>query len=229
MSIFDGMRRLTKIGIFTTISWVLLMLVVVCLKWNSTSNMGLNEWGDFLAGLSAPLALLWLVIGYFQQAEELRLNTAALKAQQSELARQVKETAILSKSSERQAMASESLASLSQEDSLRDERNRQAQAKPKLVIDSSLRSKEGLAIFFKNIGSTVSEVSFQSDSFEDCHFSHRDVWKIDQKGELFIFYEGGLNLDFPMTLILEYRNVYDQVGKNKYEILSENEFILIDD
>ena len=49
--------------------------------------MTLNEWGDFLAGTTAPLALFWLVIGYFQHGEELRLNTEALNAQKEELRR----------------------------------------------------------------------------------------------------------------------------------------------
>ncbi len=69
-----------------------------------------NEWGDFLAGGTAPLALLWLVIGYFQHGEGLSLNTEALKTQQEELRRQVEETASLAKNSERQAKAAEKLA-----------------------------------------------------------------------------------------------------------------------
>lgn len=36
----------------------------------------LNEWGDLLAGLFAPLAFLWLVVGYFQQGQELRNQIA---------------------------------------------------------------------------------------------------------------------------------------------------------
>jgi len=68
--------------------------------------------GDFLAGATAPLALLWLVIGYFQHGDELRINTIVLEAQQKELQLQVKETATLAKSSERQAMAAEMLAQI---------------------------------------------------------------------------------------------------------------------
>lgn len=35
---------------------------------------GLNEVGDFLAGVFAPLAFFWLVIGFFQQKKELSLQ-----------------------------------------------------------------------------------------------------------------------------------------------------------
>ena len=37
-----------------------------------------NEYGDFLAGLFAPLAFLWLVLGFFQQGKELRLQVKEL-------------------------------------------------------------------------------------------------------------------------------------------------------
>lgn len=50
-----------------------------------------NAWGDFFAGVSAPMAFLWLVVGYFQQGDELRQNTQALKLQEKALQLQVEE------------------------------------------------------------------------------------------------------------------------------------------
>lgn len=47
--------------------------------------MGLNEIGDFLAGAFGPLALIWVVLGFFQQGEELRNSVKALKLQAREL------------------------------------------------------------------------------------------------------------------------------------------------
>ena len=89
------MKRLTKIAVGVTGLWGLAFAIVVCLNIGDTAKMGLNEWGDFLAGSFAPMALFWLVIGYFQHGEELRLNTRALETQQEELRQQVKETARL--------------------------------------------------------------------------------------------------------------------------------------
>ena len=37
--------------------------------------------GNFLEGAFAPLAFLWLVIGYFLQKKELVQNTTAIKMQ----------------------------------------------------------------------------------------------------------------------------------------------------
>ena len=45
----------------------------------------------FLQAQSAPLAFLWLVIGYFQQGDELSQNTKALEQQEKALQLQVDE------------------------------------------------------------------------------------------------------------------------------------------
>ena len=48
-------------------------------------QLSLNEVGDFLAGAFGPLALFWLVLGFFQQGDELRNSVEALKLQAEEL------------------------------------------------------------------------------------------------------------------------------------------------
>lgn len=53
--------------------------------------MPLNEVGDFLAGVFAPLAFLFLYLGYKQQGNELKQNTIALERQATELENSVKE------------------------------------------------------------------------------------------------------------------------------------------
>ena len=57
--------------------------------------MPLNEWGDFLAGASSPVAFLWLVFGYMQQGEELRENTQALAQQKQEYSKSTQLSAYL--------------------------------------------------------------------------------------------------------------------------------------
>lgn len=47
--------------------------------------MDLNTLGDFMAGVFAPHAFLWLVLGYRQQGIELRQNSEALHKQAEEL------------------------------------------------------------------------------------------------------------------------------------------------
>lgn len=72
-----------------TVVWIVLGVLVVALKFESAKAMPLNEIGDFLAGLFSPVAFLWLVVGYFQQGEELKLNTRALELQVNELKQSV--------------------------------------------------------------------------------------------------------------------------------------------
>ena len=104
------MKKTTAIGTILSFFWLSFFGWLLYYKQSTLNQLTLNEWGDFFAGFMAPLALIWLVLGYIQQGEELRLNTEALKAQQEELSRQVAEAAALAKHAERQARASEELA-----------------------------------------------------------------------------------------------------------------------
>lgn len=83
-------------------SWPVLGLTVTAayLGWGAeqvvdrfllVQEMPLNEIGDALAGFFAPLAFLWLVLGYHQQGREMRQNTRALNLQEEALQRQVGE------------------------------------------------------------------------------------------------------------------------------------------
>ena len=107
------MRKLTTIGTIISFLWIAAFGWLLVSEWGLAAEMNPNEWGDFLAGLTAPLALIWLVIGYFLQGKELRVNTEALRAQQEELRRQVEETAQLVATSARQASATEAALELS--------------------------------------------------------------------------------------------------------------------
>ncbi|OTK47445.1 hypothetical protein [Acinetobacter baumannii] len=49
------------------------------------ANLKLNEKGDFIAGILSPLGFMWLIYGYIQQGQELKLNTEALQIQAEEL------------------------------------------------------------------------------------------------------------------------------------------------
>lgn len=105
------MKKLTIFGFVVSIVWAVFFVMILAFKADAVAELDLNEWGDFLAGATAPLALMWIVIGYFLQGEELRLNTEALKMQQHELKNQVGEIAILAANSERQAAAAEQMVS----------------------------------------------------------------------------------------------------------------------
>ena len=83
--------RLVIAGFLLTTLYFLLAACVIYLKKDSLTALRLNEIGDLFAGMFAPLAFFWFVLGYFQQQAELRLNTDALNLQARELANSVEQ------------------------------------------------------------------------------------------------------------------------------------------
>ena len=77
-----------KIGFILTGLWAVIIGIIVFFTWETASSLKLNEWGDFLAGITAPIAFLWLIIGYMLQSKELKMNTEALLQQSQELQEQ---------------------------------------------------------------------------------------------------------------------------------------------
>lgn len=84
-------KHLNTLGLAITGVWLLLMLSYALAVWDDLLAMAPNEFGDLLAGTFAPLAFLWLVLGFFQQGEELRNSSRALWLQGEELRNSVEQ------------------------------------------------------------------------------------------------------------------------------------------
>lgn len=151
------MKKQTLIAMLGSVVWVGIALGIVFWKKDVGEPLGLNEIGDFLAGVFSPLALWWLVLGYFQQGEELRLNTKALELQIEELKHSVE--------------AQQSLANAAREqneivsDQYRRQVEKEAQAlKIDLkVISTSLHYTGGSSqiVTIRNVGREAKSVSFE--------------------------------------------------------------------
>ncbi|MNY08028.1 hypothetical protein D3C86_1408560 [compost metagenome] len=87
------------IGVSTSVVWVGIATYFLA---TTKPPDELNEWGDFIAGFSAPLAFFWLVLGYMQQGDELRQSTAALELQAKELRQSVEQQSNLVELSRKQ-------------------------------------------------------------------------------------------------------------------------------
>jgi hypothetical protein len=99
------------------------------LRRKDLTGLELNALGDFFAGAFGPLALLWLVLGYFQQGEELKQNTDALKQQAEELRQSAEHQAALVETTRAQASA--------EIDRYREDRIRQKlKAQPRFSIEA---------------------------------------------------------------------------------------------
>jgi hypothetical protein len=86
------------LGLGLTGLWIMLGIVYISsnIGWPRFATLPAEELGNFLEGAFAPLAFLWLVIGYFLQQKELQQNTAALRAQADEIHRTAEQAVIQS-------------------------------------------------------------------------------------------------------------------------------------
>lgn len=84
-------RRLPLIGLALSGLYVVALVFYLVVQGQNPANLELNELGDFLGGVSSPLAFLWLVLGFFQQSREIRLSSRALHLQAREMQRSVDE------------------------------------------------------------------------------------------------------------------------------------------
>ncbi|MCF4997418.1 hypothetical protein GIW70_21270 [Pseudomonas syringae] len=75
-------------GLFTSM-YISAAIIIASLRADEVGSLPLNELGDFLAGVFGPLAVLWLVLGYYQQGRELKISSQALVAQCVELSNSV--------------------------------------------------------------------------------------------------------------------------------------------
>ncbi|MDO9055343.1 MAG: hypothetical protein Q7U69_02245 [Sulfuricurvum sp.] len=81
---FDGL----KIMFFLSSIWIIYIVIYAIYSWNiqtTTNSIGLNEWGDFLAGFFAPLLFVWLVYGVFIQKKEFANALESFQLQHKEM------------------------------------------------------------------------------------------------------------------------------------------------
>ena len=88
------------LGLIITIVWLLVLSLYVgnTIGWLNIASAPIAMVGNFLEGAFAPLAFLWLVIGYFLQKKELTHNTEAIRMQHTEIQKSAEQAAIQSQS-----------------------------------------------------------------------------------------------------------------------------------
>ena len=86
------------LGVTLTATWLLTLSLYIgnTVGWINMPNAPIEQVGNFLEGAFAPLAFLWLVIGYFLQKKELMQNTDAIKMQYVEIQKSANQAVIQS-------------------------------------------------------------------------------------------------------------------------------------
>lgn len=150
-------RTLSIIGIVLSIAYLGLLWFVFDGRLIEILLMEPNEIGDLLAGIFGPLAILWLILGFFQQGIELRQNTKALEMQAEELRKSVEHQKEMVEVSREQLRADLEV--------LREEREKQTRAALPRFEFSSNGATSGAGYpstvytsTLENIGSTVTDV-----------------------------------------------------------------------
>jgi len=74
-------------GAIFSVLWLMMLSAYISgtVGWGNIIHAPIAHMGNFLEGAFAPLAFLWLVIGYFLQKKELVQNTNAIKMQYVEI------------------------------------------------------------------------------------------------------------------------------------------------
>ncbi len=212
------------LGWIATIAWVVLWGGFVFTGWEKASAMNFNEWGDFFAGVFAPLAFLWLVIGYFQQGEELGLNTKALLQQEAALQLQVKE---LKNSVEQQAeMVKVTNASLivTKDNADREHHRARQQVRPnfsQVRCLSSIEGKTGFTFIVEalNSGSNITQVIFEPTKADNNLFYipvNLSSWENGVKKRLNFRCETGVSQDTFLDLTIHYT---DSLGERDSQVM----------
>lgn len=141
------MKR-NEIGAWATIIYVLVLAAATENRWGQFESMGLNELGDFLAGAFGPIATFWLILGFFQQGEELRLQV-------KELNNSVKQYERLADIAQREH---EATIAAYKEQRVREKRQRQPRLFFQFVRKESLNGHPLLVYHLKNGGRECSQV-----------------------------------------------------------------------
>ena len=204
-------RFATGIGI--SVVWV---SVAVWMLATQNHPDELNEWGDFIAGFSAPLAFFWLVLGYMQQGDELRHSTKALQLQAEELKNSVEQQSQLVDISRKQ-LAQEIATLEAERDSQRQK------ARPVFIATSGGYSADPeIAGHIKcravvtNVGNKASSVKvliekdgWQTGGTEKLLLDHGDTMRIvfsappQSKRRLCIYYKDANNIPGQVAIDVE--------------------------
>jgi hypothetical protein len=83
-------------GLASTVFWLWLGFLYIAntVGWTNFVAQPADALGGFLEGAFAPLAFLWLVIGFFLQQRELRTSNAAIHLQYEQMRRQAEQAEV---------------------------------------------------------------------------------------------------------------------------------------
>lgn len=201
----------TKLAVMFSVFYIFGFAVICVCRFDDLKCLGLNELGDYLAGAFGPLALAWLVFGYFQQGDELRQGTEALKLQATELNNSVTQQA---------KMASANEVAL---------RNHENSLEPlfKVVASGSGWDNEGDFYFsfsLHNLGEYCEDIRVVAE-LGGREYPSKGIGTMFS-GDCVSLQRSGMNVWEDFVLSIEYRSRIGRLGRQSFSVVSyqdENE------
>lgn len=156
------------IGITVTTAYALAVAWFVDGRWSDLQDLKLNELGDFLAGAFGPLAILWLVLGFFQQGIELRQNSVALHLQAEELKNSVEQQTALANVARDQLAADLQNIQEQRERAKREDYERKARAQPNFhfSVGGSHSEESTHTVGITNTGQRCTDITILTTGIE---------------------------------------------------------------
>ncbi|WP_025804641.1 hypothetical protein [Pseudomonas chlororaphis] len=208
-------RVLALTGIALTLLYAVFTWWLIGGRIHTLQTMGLNEVGDFLAGAFGPVAILWLILGFFQQGIELRQGTEALLLQAKELQSSVEQQKELVAVTREQVNAELEAASEAKS-------QRTRAIRPFLVPSGGGGSHSGneheLNFTIKNLGAPISHVVMKFEG--DMTGLDRAVDLLDKGGQIEFKYRfTGTGEGLADSMTLSYLDADHNPGVAQFNIL----------
>jgi hypothetical protein len=154
----DSGRMRVLIAWVVTGIWLLMAGSYIYAEWSHIEGLNAIDIGALVSGVVMPLAFLWLIVGYFQQGEELRQNTEALRKQADQLEQQIQGTKSLVLVAVRQTEATVRMVQLERKKFEEESKSKIRAAQPRFVLEQGMRDPRAGSMRLHNVGAHASNL-----------------------------------------------------------------------
>ena len=215
---FKNMTTSTKWGAALTVVWLLGVLYIVCYSFEFKESSQVIELANFVAYSCSIPALVWLIVGYYRQGQDLRNQEENFREQLGELKKQNnllgQHRRVLraqTRELKAQAQHTESLAESAKKERRRIEDRENRQAEPILVAESDRVDNQQVTTTFINRGGAMRNIRFTPGQGDRLAWSPGEHLEANASAQLTLFAENNGAMNYPIRFRITCR---DGVGNH---------------